>query len=194
MKMATSYSMGKRAQDQAFRKASSLLAAGGPSASSSAAKRRQYAGEARDAAGRELGSVAGAVAQTQLTDPRTGAPGQQTPADIARQQAEFAQAAQGAAADRVTAENQAMMEQARKTVAQEMAERRARRARALAIGASLALPALGPVSGALGAAAAKAAEGSFKRNLMSGASQYLSSLQSQYGGGGNSSGASNGES
>tara|TARA_R100000234_G_scaffold51087_1_gene30629 strand:+ start:1013 stop:1594 length:582 start_codon:yes stop_codon:yes gene_type:complete len=184
MKMSTSYSMGKRAQDRAFRKASSLLAAGGPSASSSAAKRRQYAGEARDAAGRELGSVAGAVAQTQLTDPRTGAPGQQTPADIARQQAEFAQAAQGAAADRVTTENQAMMEQARKTVAQEMAERRARRAKALAIGASLALPAAGPLAGVLGGVATEAAEGSFKRNLAGGAEKYLQNLQAMYGGSG----------
>jgi len=181
--MATDYRMGKRAQNQAFRKASSLLSAGGPSASSSAAKRRQYAGESRAAAGRELGSVAGAVAQTQLTDPRTGAPAQQTPADIARQQAEFAQAAQGAAADRVTTENQAMMEQAKKTVDQEMAERKARRAKALAIGASLALPAAGPLAGALGGVAAKAAEGSFKRNLAGGAQQYLNNLQAMYIGG-----------
>ena len=180
--MATDYRTGKRTERQQFRKASALLSAGGPSASSSAARRRQLSGEARDAAGRELGSVAGAVAQTQLTDPRTGARGQQTPADIARQQAEFAQAAQGQAATQVQAENQKMMEQARKTFEAEMAARRERRAKALAIGASLALPAAGPLAGALGGVAAKAAEGSFKRNLAGGAQQYLNNLQAMYGG------------
>ena len=107
-------------------------------------------------------------------------PGQQTPLDIASKAADTRQQASYLANQQVRADQAALMKQAKQTVDQEMAERRARRARFLAVGASLALPAAGPVAGALGGMADKAAEGSLKRNLLGGAEQYLTDLQEMY--------------
>lgn len=187
--MASAYRQGKKAQRKEFDRASTLLRFG---PTRSASRERQYTDQFTQAAGQPLGAVSQAVAASNLGGQRM--PGQQTPMDIASQAADKRQQATALATQQVRAENQAMMEQAKKTVDEEMKERRARRARALAIGAALALPAAGPISGALGAAAGRAAEGSFKRNFLAGASKYLSSLQTQYGGGGGSSSESTGDS
>jgi hypothetical protein len=73
--------------------------------------------------------------------------------------------------------------QATELVDKEMAERRARRAKALSIGASLALPALGTgglATKALQAFANQAPEGSTKRNVLGGLSNYAGKLGDMY--------------
>ena len=171
--------MGKarQAKRAAFDRASSLLRYG---PTQSASRQRQYTQQFEQAAGQPMGAVSQAVAQQNLGGPRM--PGQQTPMDIASQAADKRQQATALATQQSRADEQAMMKQAKDTVAKEMEERRARRAKALAIGASLALPAAGPLAGALGGVAQRAAEGSFKRNLAGGAQQYLQNLQAMYGG------------
>ena len=188
--MASAYRQGKKAQRKEFDRASTLLRFG--PGKQSQARQRQLTEQLTQAAGQPLGAVSQAVAASNLGGQRM--PGQQSPIDIASQAADKRQQATALAVQQNQAENQAMMEQAKKTVDEEMKERRARRARALAIGAALALPAAGPISGALGAAVGRAAEGSLKRNFLAGASKYLSSLQAQYGGGGGSSSESTGDS
>lgn len=173
--MATSMAKGRQAKRAAFDKASTLLRHG---PRDSSAQQRKYTEQFAQAGGQPLGAVATTLAQQNLGGPQM--PGQQTPLDIASKAADTRQQASYLANQQVRADQAALMKQAKQTVDQEMAERRARRARFLAVGASLALPAAGPVAGALGGMADKAAEGSLKRNLLGGAEQYLTDLQEMY--------------
>ena len=176
--MATSMGKARQAKRAAFDKATNLLRYG--PGKQSQARQRELTTQFAQAAGQPLGAVSQAVAASNLGGQRM--PGQQSPMDIASQAADKRQQATALAAQQSQAENQAMMEQAKKTVDDEMKARRERRAKALAIGASLALPAAGPLAGALGGVAQRAAEGSFKRNLAGGAQQYLQNLQAMYSG------------
>lgn len=174
--MATAAAMGRKAEKEAFKRASSSLAQNrfGPNK----AQQRQYQDRATQAASQGLAPVAQQVAQSQMGGPQV--PGAATPLQIAGQQAALRQQAVGATAewrDKMAAQQQA---QAMKTVQEENARRRAQRAAILGTVAGLALPAAGPVSGALKGLSAQAAEGSTKRNVLGGASQYLTNLQDMY--------------
>lgn len=174
--MATAFGMGRKAEGEAYKRASSALAQNqfGPGK----AKVRQYQDRATQAASQGLTPVAQAVARGQMGGPQV--PGAATPLQIAAQQTELRQQGVGAASawrDKMAGLHQ---EQAMKTVQEENARRREQRARTLGIIGALALPAAGPFAGALKGLSAQAAEGSTKRNVFAGASRYLTDLQNMY--------------
>lgn len=178
--MATAMATARRAKRSNFKKASTSLAQNrfGPSA----AQQRQYQDQATQAASQGLAPAAQQVAQANLGGPQIPTAAA-SPADIAARSVGLQQQAIGATAawrDKMALQQEA---RANELVEKEVAERKARRAKLLSIGASLALPATGAggvVTKALQAFANQQPVGSTKRNVLGGLSNYAGQLGDMY--------------